>query len=134
MSTATIKPNLKIEIDEAIRRDPKLLDIVQQAAVYLEELLEDPNLEADGRELSWSLTDKSPAAIFVQLAEWDHYGRRDARASISRKDFFERDYREIFMSKLVRQLLRQASSQIGVVIDRGIRELELAELNNGHGQ
>ena len=133
MSATTTKPDLKIEIAEAIRREPSLLAAVRQATDFLEELLEQPNLEADGRELSWSLSEKS-SSIVAKLSEWDHYGRRDAQASISRKDLFESDYREISMSKLVRQLLRQAFHQIGDVIDRGIRELEREESKNGHGQ
>ena len=134
MSATKTKPDLKLEIAEAIRRDPELFEAVQLATGYLEELLEHPNMEADGRELSWNLSEKKPVGITVQLSEWDRYGRRDARATISRKELFEPDYREISMSKLARQLLRQAFYQIGDVIDRGIRELEREESKNGHGQ
>ena len=66
------------------------------------------------------------------MSEWDRYGNRQAQMVATRAQMLDPVSRDISISQLLRQLLRQQFFQSGAVIDRGIEELEAEELRNGH--
>ncbi len=126
------KTNLSVEIAEPIRQIPHLLAAVQHATEYLRELLDVSDSEVDGRELAWGCSDHTPPLILAHISEWDRYGRRQSQFLEKSSRLLDPGIRDYLMSRLMSQLHRERFLQIGKVIDRGIKELEQEEEQNGH--
>jgi len=122
-----LKPPLTIGIADEIRDDPKLFESVRAANSFLETLLESSDFAADHREVSWSLTDQSAGDVTVRVAERDHYGQRQAHLTTTPQRLADPVAREVAMSQLLRQILRQQYFQIGEGISRMIEEMEREE-------
>lgn len=131
MSAIAIKTILTVGVAEPIRLNAELHSAVKKATEYLEELLDAPEMQVDQRELRWGYSETSPPEIIAHLAEWDRYGHRQAQFTTTANRLRDPVSRDVSMGRLASQLLRQKYFQIGTVIDRGIKELELEEQRSG---
>jgi hypothetical protein len=129
---ATTNIFLDVTISEQILANPELNSAVAHATQYLKELLDAPNMKVDRRKLDWYFSTVTGNDVCAKLSEWDRYGNRQALMVTNRAQMLDPVSRDISISQLLRQLLRQQFFQIGAVIDRGIEELEAEELRNGH--
>ena len=123
---------LDVRISEQVLANPELHSAVTQATVYLKELLDAPNMRVDRRKLDWYLSTVTGNTLCASLSERDRYGNRQAQMVATHAQMLDPVSRDISISQLLRQLLRQQFFQSGAVIDRGIEELEAEELRNGH--
>ena len=132
MNTTTAeKP--RISILPELANDPELARAVQEATEYMLDLIEKHRLEPSDRELMWSASPKVPFEfVNAHLHETDRYGSRQANRNLSRKRMLDPVARDVMVSQLLQDVLRQRWFQIGDVIDRGIQELEREEPGDGH--
>ena len=122
---------LKAEVAESIRNDPQLMQAIREATEYLDTSIgQSPVKRATDQAIRWNLVDSAKGSdLEVNFSETDRYGGRKFQSRYSAKQFQDPYCRRSAMNTLFRNVLRDRSSQISLVIDQLIRELKEEEAN-----
>lgn len=116
---------MNVVIDDAIRRQPELLESVNQANAFLEQLA---GASSDKLNVEWSLTPHDTQLIELGLAENADY-RAAIRPTFPTRNMYDQVNRELRVSRAWDYLLQARLKQNRERIDDLIRNIDWEAVN-----